>query len=248
MKWLLALFLVVAAVPAAAESTPPQPRPGRPLTDRERALLLPLFASGLDYDAVRVIDGRFPFQPQNRYMSPEGNIYAPGHLYRADFAAPGVDVWTRAIFIHEVTHVWQHQSGMNLLAGGTAEFFKRRGAYETAYAYALVADRDLIDYGMEQQASIVEDWHLIASGRPPQRLEGSLPRAERDRLYRVVLGRFLADPAYARATTGGAVARRHDWLASQPKPAASACAETPAEHAARHNCAWRYQVKPATGR
>ena len=163
MKWLLALVLVAATTAsAAAEGQPPEPRPGRALTERERVLLRPLFREGLDYDAVRVIDGRFPFQPQNTYMAPEGNIYAPGHLYREDFAAPGVDVSTRAVFVHEVTHVWQHQSGMNLLAGGAAELFKRRGAYESAYAYALVRDRDLLDYGMEQQASIVQDWHLIA--------------------------------------------------------------------------------------
>jgi hypothetical protein len=219
------LLIVLAGSPALADEA-------RGLTPRERVLLQPLFRESLDYDAVRVIHGRFiPFQPATRYMSPEGNIYAPGALYREDFADPAVSADLRAIFVHEMLHVWQHQSGMNLLAAGVGEYLKLGGAYERAYAYVLAAERDLLDYGLEQQASIVQDFFLLATGRAAHRAVGGGDVT----LFRAVLGRFLGDPRYARAQTPGAVARRHTELAkaSPPPP-------PPAKTAPSPLCAWRF--------
>ena len=52
------------------------------------------------------------------------------------------------LFIHELTHVWQHQSGINLIL--------RRHPF-CRYAYALTPGKPLTRYGIEQQAMIVED-------------------------------------------------------------------------------------------
>ena len=215
-----------AVVPAPA-AEPPLPEPNRPLTAGERALLQPLFRDGIDYDAVRVIRAAFPFQPAGVYMTPRGHIYAPGDLFREDFS-----VADQAVFVHEMTHVWQFANGMDLVAQGFAEFVKTNGAYEKAYAYTLDAKRDLVDYGMEQQASIVEDYFVVTvRHRTPQQLQNRVSAAEREQLYGSVLGKFLGNARYARAIAAKDVVERH---ARAPVPA-PATAPHP-----RYLCPWRF--------
>jgi hypothetical protein len=238
-----------AAPPAAAPSAPapvpepPRERPGRALTAGERDLLRPLFRDSVDYDAVRVIPERFiAFQPSNVYMTPEGNIYAPGRLYRDDFSADD-NVYLRAVFVHEVLHVWQHQSGMNLMSEGVKEFLKGGGNYEEAYPYTLAPERDLLDYGLEQQASMVEDYHLItAYRRPPERIRNvGLAGEEQAGLFAKVLGRFLADPRYARATSARAVAEKHAEEAKKEPIGAMGCDEQVEPPKVEHLCHWRFE-------
>ena len=87
------------------EVTGPPVAQRRSLTEGEIALLEPLFGTSVDYAQVTVVDGPFhPFHPDDTYITPDGNIYAPGAMFRADFAAE--DPWMRAVFVHEITHVW----------------------------------------------------------------------------------------------------------------------------------------------
>jgi hypothetical protein len=73
----------------------------------------------------------------------------------------------QAHFIHEMTHVWQHQSGINLLL--------RRLPF-ARYHYKLADDRAFAAYGIEQQACIVADAFMArAQGRTDGRLEALLP-------------------------------------------------------------------------
>jgi hypothetical protein len=179
------------------------PEPNRPLTAGERALLRPLFRDGVDYDGVRVIAAAFPFQPGDTYMTPNGHIYAPGWLYREDFSRDPED---RAVLVHEIAHVWQFANGMNLVAHAIADFARHRGDYGQAYAYRLAPGRDLADYGVEQQASILEDYYLVTvRGERPRQLENrGLSARERRALFGGVLRRFFADARYARGASGGA--------------------------------------------
>ena len=206
----------------------PLAEPNRPLTAGERALLVPIFRDSVDYDKVRVIHAAFPFQPAGVYMTPRGHIYAPGDLFRDDFSTAD-----QAVFVHEMTHVWQFENGMDLIAQGLAEFAKYNGAYEKAYAYTLAASgRDLVDYGMEQQASIVEDYFLVTvRHRSPQQMQNRVSSSERDQLYAAVLGKFLGNARYARAVPASEVVERH---ASAPPP------PVPTEPHARYLCPWRF--------
>jgi len=214
----------VAVTAPAAE--PPLPEPNRALTTGERALLQPLFRDAIDYDRVRVIHAAFPFQPAGVYMTPRGHIYAPGDLFRDDFSTDST-----AVFVHEMTHVWQFANGMDLIAQGLAEFAKYNGAYEKAYAYTLDG-RDLIDYGMEQQASIVEDYYVLTVRHgSPQELQNHVAPSEREALYASVLGKFLGNARYARAVPAREVLERH---ASAPPPPAGE-----PRHAA-YLCPWRF--------
>ena len=174
----IALFLAALVAPSPAS--------GRGLTDGERAFLAPLFRDAVDYDAVRIVRGRaFPLQGRRTIVTLGPAIYAPDEVYIADYARAAAE--RRAILVHEVAHVWQYESGIAVIAGAVRAFFATGGRYGRAYRYQLEAGRDLIDYGIEQQASILEHYYLA-------RDRG---RDAADR-FTAVLRRFLADPRYPR--------------------------------------------------
>lgn len=235
-----------APKPAPAVAPPPVPaeqiaEPNRALTGGEVALLRPIFRDGIDYAKVRVIDNSFPLQPENVYMTPRGHVYAPGRLFRKDFS--DADAYIRAVFVHEMTHVWQHANGMDLVGQSVVEFTKHRGAYEKAYPYELAQDRDLVDYGMEQQASIVEDYYLITvvKDHPHRMTNRELTTPQRDALYASVLKNFLGNARYAQALDPQHVADKHAKESEKTPPGPEACKESEAEHGAAHMCSWRYE-------
>jgi hypothetical protein len=174
--------------------------PHRGLTDGEKLLLWPIFRDGIDYDAIQIIHAAHPFQPSDAYMAPRGHIYAPGHLFREDWAAPDVSAVARAELVHEITHVWQFANGMDILVEGVEQLIGARGNYDKTYRYILRPDLDLTDYNIEQQASIVEDYYRIRyEGLHPVELGNqNLSIEERDRLYDRVLAEFFHDARYAR--------------------------------------------------
>jgi hypothetical protein len=233
------------AVAAPKPSTPAEeiPEPNRPLTTGERAMLKPIFRDGIDYDKVRVIHAAFPFQQRGVYMTPRGHVYAPDYLFRDDFSARTLQGVERAVFVHEMTHVWQYANGMDLIGQGVVEFTKYRGQYEKAYPYLLEPGRDLVEYGMEQQASIVEDYYLITVDHdtPHRIVNHGISTTERDALYARVLDRFFANARYAQALSAKDVADQHAKASEGTKPGPEACKESEAEHGATHMCEWRYR-------
>ncbi|RZJ95791.1 MAG: hypothetical protein EON88_09610 [Brevundimonas sp.] len=73
-------------------------------------------------------------------------------------------LWQRATLIHELVHVWQAQSGVNLL---TAKL--RAGDSPAAYAYAVDDTCVWAGLNIEQQASLVEHAYCVREGgRTPQ--------------------------------------------------------------------------------
>lgn len=215
--------------------------PNRALTAGEIAMLKPLFRDGIDYTRVRVIDNSFPLQPENVYMTPRGHIYAPGSLFQQDFSATRGGL--REVFVHEMTHVWQFENGMDLIGAGAVEFIKNRGNYEKAYAYELASGRDLTEYGMEQQASIVEDYFslTVEHGYAHRMTNQGIGNAERDALYAAVLKNFLANARYARGLDAKQVAAQHARDSETKQPGPEACKESEQEHGTAHMCSWRYQ-------
>jgi hypothetical protein len=223
----LLVFLAVCACSSSRRAPPTQPPPEppadaepepavqRPLTERERGVLAPLFAASLDLDVIHVVQDKYvPFQGDDTYMTPENDVYAPGALYLADFFAPEIEPYTASTLVHEVTHAWQHQSGLDLIAAGAITFAATGGNYEEAYPYRLDTAKDLTEYNVEQQASIVEDWYLITTRQyAPYSLVIDDP-ANPDwptiwAGYRAVLAKFLEDPGYARLLTPDVLLKRH---------------------------------------
>jgi len=92
-------------------------------------------------------------------MAPRGHIHFHPHgdAYQEDFGAASLSA--QGLFIHEMTHVWQHQCGV---------FLPLRRHPFSRYGYRLVPGRPLRQYGIEQQAEIVRHAFLLRNGaRPP---------------------------------------------------------------------------------
>jgi hypothetical protein len=122
--------------------------PSRPLTAGERGIAAAMFGEALDPAKVRIHHARWwPFQPHNVAMAPDGDLWIhPGAwFWREDFAA--AEPALQALFVHELTHCWQHQRGL---------FLPLRRHPFCRYRYTIEPGRPLVRYGIEQQAMIVQ--------------------------------------------------------------------------------------------
>jgi hypothetical protein len=140
---------VIAACPVGGE---------RPLTPGEVALARTIFGDAVDYSRVSIRRRKWAFfQPRRVTMAPRGHIHFHplGSAYCDDFSQ--VSLHRQALFIHEMTHVWQTQT-----RGEWYLVFHRLPW--ARYDYALKPGRKLEQYGIEQQARIVEHAFLLRHG------------------------------------------------------------------------------------
>ena len=88
-------------------------------------------------------------------MAPRGHLHfhPAGTGYCDDFGAASLAL--QGLFIHEMTHVWQHQAGL---------FLPLRRLPFSRYRYTLEPGRPLAAYGIEQQAEIVRHAFLARRG------------------------------------------------------------------------------------
>lgn len=117
-----------------------------------------MFAGAVDCDPVRIKRRRwFPFQPVNTLMAPTGHIHfhPRSRLYVDDFAQAGIQA--QALFLHEMTHVWQAQRS------GKWWLPLMRHPLCT-YGYEIVSGQAFERYGIEQQAEIVRHAFLLRHG------------------------------------------------------------------------------------
>lgn len=93
-------------------------------------------------------------------MTPNGEIYAPPDIYSNGYTGESDDF--KAIIIHEITHVWQWQRNIkNVRTSAAGEFICHGLNYDAAYYYKLQEYVDLKEFGLEQQATIVEDYYRV---------------------------------------------------------------------------------------
>lgn len=142
----------------------------RRLTPGERALCREVFGDGLDLDRVRLWScpalawtTRRPFCAGGLLWPGRSLILYPPAQARADFADAPLS--EQGIFIHEMTHVWQSQRGVNLLLAKL-----RAGDTPASYAYDLTTDCAWDGFNIEQQAMLVQHAFLARrGGRAPHR-------------------------------------------------------------------------------
>ena len=128
----------------------------RRLTAAERELARAIFGGQIDADRVRLFAA--PLWP--RAFVPSGALIVwPAAGALCDFAADGAPLRAQATFVHELTHVWQAQQGVNLLWAKL-----QAGDTRAAYAYDLEAGPDFAQLNIEQQAMVVEHAFLAARG------------------------------------------------------------------------------------
>ncbi len=141
------------------KSTETTPEGGsRKLTSGEITLAKEVFGESINYEEVKVYRVKvYFFQPADTTMAPDGNIYfhPQSPNYREDFSQ--ADVNLQAHFIHELTHVLQTQSGINV----------RTAAFDRNYSYTLTTGKDFSDYGLEQQGNIARDYFYMRRGVIP---------------------------------------------------------------------------------
>lgn len=115
-----------------------------------------IFADAIDLDKVRIHNRKWWwFQPRKITMAPDGHLWfhPNNNLYCDDFCDQNINI--QGLFIHEMTHVWQHQKGI---------FLPLRRHPFCQYHYSIKPGWGLERYGIEQQAEIIRHIFLLRSG------------------------------------------------------------------------------------
>lgn len=133
----------------------------RALTDGEAALAREAFGEAIRLDKVRLIG--WPFARAfvaGRWFGRDWIVW-PARALVEDFSSAALGV--QGVLVHELTHVWQAQQGVNLL-------FAKLKAGDSIASYIYVADAtchwDALN--IEQQAMIMEHrFHALRGLRAP---------------------------------------------------------------------------------
>lgn len=153
----------------------------RGLTTNEIVMARTVFGDGLNYKSIHVHShGWWLFmgmQDRTTAVTPNGEMYFPKDIYKPDFTDSDA---SRALFMHEMTHVWQHQMGYSVKFHGLT--VTSRG--DAAYQYQLSPKSRLGDFNMEQQGNIIADYYMICVRKNPA--DAYNPGMDADLLRKVV--------------------------------------------------------------
>ncbi|MCA0202913.1 MAG: hypothetical protein LCH92_01110 [Proteobacteria bacterium] len=174
MRLALVLILLLAAC-------------GRPLTVAETDLATRMFGTSLDAGAVRFYRNGFvgmrshlyPVRPRTtcreRILPPADQPFERGRaagivlfntvnvrpdVLRPDFARQGeglMSLGAAMYLVHELTHVWQWQNRA-LTGYSPLRVAREHAVSEDPYLFDTGANARFLDYGYEQQASLVEEY------------------------------------------------------------------------------------------
>lgn len=147
---------------------------GRPLTLEEIADARSIFGNTIDYGAVRIIkDNNEIFSFDDRGAAFDTDIFIPDSRYHEDFSEAIMQ--DRSLLIHELTHVYQAQNGIDINASMAQMRAENNGNYDAGYAYDLGSGKTFFDFNIEQQAMIAQ--HAFEQASPQK---GDLSPAFRD--------------------------------------------------------------------
>lgn len=137
-------------------SRAPRMSPGefRKLTPGEVELARLVFGDQLEAGKVTIF--AMPFW-NRAFVTGRHLMVWPAATACLDFSSAPLQV--KSVFIHELTHVWQAQSGVNLILAKLAAGDGRR-----AYTYDLSEGRAFQSLNIEQQAMIIQHAFLAAHG------------------------------------------------------------------------------------
>lgn len=133
----------------------------RPLSPAETDLAREAFGDHLRYDTVRFFGAPWPFVRAfvpGRWFGRDWIVW-PHRTLPSDIAA--APLGTQAVLIHELTHVWQAQQGVNLLTGKL-----KAGDRPASYEYPVGMDCEWGGLNIEQQAMVVEHRFRLSRGQP----------------------------------------------------------------------------------
>ncbi|MFV5403170.1 hypothetical protein VXQ92_00300 [Acinetobacter sp. 228] len=133
----------------------------RSLTPGEISICQQVFGNLIDYSTVKVMN--HPYLPwQSRYviMAPSGYIHARNLNYREDYSHESLAY--QALFIHEMTHIYQYQQKINVVLKGAilqSAYFLSFRKYNP-YKYQFNPNKSFSHYNIEQQGDIARDIFL----------------------------------------------------------------------------------------
>ena len=128
----------------------------RGLTAGERRLAEETFGGGID--AGRICLLAIPYWRRAFVAGPSLMVWPRAGLW-PDFADPATPLVVQGVFVHELTHVWQAQNGVQLLWAKL-----RAGDKASSYAYDLDSGGAFAQLNIEQQAMVVEHAFLASRG------------------------------------------------------------------------------------
>lgn len=133
----------------------------RALTEGEIQMCRSVFGDRIDYSKVHVMNHPFlPWQPKHILMAPIGYVHVRNILFKEDYSKENASY--RAVFIHEMTHIFQHQHGINVVLRGAilqTAYFLSFGKYNP-YQYTYIPGKSFWLYNIEQQGDIARDIYL----------------------------------------------------------------------------------------
>lgn len=135
----------------------------RPLTTGETGLAREAFGDALDCRSIRFLPAPWPFDRAfvpGRWFGRDWIVW-PHRTLPRDIAAEPLRI--QAVLVHELTHVWQAQQGVNLLTGKL-----KAGDRPASYDYPTGMDCSWGELNIEQQAMVVEHrFRLLRGGAAP---------------------------------------------------------------------------------
>jgi hypothetical protein len=189
-----AFFATISPVTSTAATTTGVA--GRSLTQGEINLVTLMFGSKVNYSTVKIYHHTYlPFMPdKDSLMTPNGNIYASKNstMYSSDYStvsppayAGSPLIYPQAVFIHEMTHVWQYQHGMWVKTRRVS------GSWNYNYDFATFGTKDFKSYEIEEEAQIVEDFYLLLHGGQIYRNRSPVPSHPPAQTYQIVTGKYF---------------------------------------------------------
>ncbi|HEY0900530.1 MAG TPA: hypothetical protein VGD95_00270, partial [Micavibrio sp.] len=135
----------------------------RALNPDEITVARKYFGDRIDYKNVKVFSRAFMLIPNDGYsgMTPNGHLYfAKKHNYSPNFT--NTPELMRS-FIHEMTHVAQYQSGVDVPRQAFVTWLKHGFNYYAAYDYEIEKAPSYNDLNLEQQADMMADYYTKRS-------------------------------------------------------------------------------------
>lgn len=133
----------------------------RSLTPGEISICQQVFGNLIDYSTVRVMNHPYlPWQSRHVIMAPSGYIHARNLNYREDYSHESLAY--QALFIHEMTHIYQYQQKINVVLKGAllqSAYFLSLRKYNP-YKYQFNPNKSFSHYNIEQQGDIARDIFL----------------------------------------------------------------------------------------
>lgn len=137
----------------------------RYLTDGETEKSKDIFGGEVEYSSVKVFNRpNYVVYPLSRLFSFRsnkqsfyGNIYYnKTNDYEDDLSKYSFKM---KYLIHEMTHVWQYQSGVNMLFAAASIYKDAKSNYSKGYAYNIHDDKSFDEHNIEQQGEMVAQYY-----------------------------------------------------------------------------------------